>query len=166
MKVLDGKELRDIGTIGLLLERGYLRQLAMLLRELCRRRDLDQVGVAQRALGECGEPPQRLDFIAKQVDSDGAILGRGKQVEQTAPDCELAPVLDLVDALVSGCDQVPSGVVEVEQIARPQREAVGPERRVGHLLRQRHRADDNHRGVVRGGLVQQRVQRPALGGAG
>ena len=41
MEVLDRKKLGDVGPVGLLLERGDLGQLAVLLGELGRRRDLD-----------------------------------------------------------------------------------------------------------------------------
>ena len=47
----------------------------------------------------------------------------------------------------SGGDQVARRLVEVEQIALREREAVGPERRVGDLLRQGHRAHDHNGGL-------------------
>ena len=69
-------------------------------------RDLDDVGLAERALGEGGEPAQRLDLVVEQVDADGALLRGGVDVEQAAADGELAAVLDLVVALVAGRDEV------------------------------------------------------------
>ena len=113
-------------------------------------RDLDEIGVAQRALGERGEPPQRLDLIAEQVDADGPVLGRGEQVEQAAADRELAAVLHLVDALIAGGDEVLGGLVKIDQVAGPQLETVRAHRPIGHLLRQRDRADHDHRRVVTG----------------
>ena len=93
------------GRSASLLERGDLGELAVLLGELGRRRDLDHLGVAERALGEGREPAQRLDLVAEQVDPHGAVLGGREHVEQPAADRELAAVLDLVDALVAGGDE-------------------------------------------------------------
>ena len=106
VEVLDREQLGDVGAVGLVLERGDLRELAMLGRELGGGRDLDQLGVAERALGEGREPAQRLDLVAEQVDPDGAVLGRREHVEDPAADRELAPVLDLVDPLVAGGDEI------------------------------------------------------------
>ena len=89
----------------------------MLGGELGGGRDLDRVGLAQRALGEGREPAQRLDLDVEQVDADRALLGRRVDVEQAAADRELAAVLDLVDALVAGGDEVGGDLVEVEQVA-------------------------------------------------
>ena len=76
-----------------------------------------RVGLAERALGERREPAQRLDLDVEQVDADRALLGRRVDVEQPAADRELAAVLDLVDALVAGGDELGGGLVEVEQVA-------------------------------------------------
>ena len=143
--MLDRQQLGDVGPVRLLLERRDLGQLAVLLGELGGRRDLDPLGVAERALREGREPPQRLDLVAEQVDPHGAVLGRREQVEQPAADRELAPILDLVDALVAGGDEIHRGLVEIEQLADPQREAVRAQRRIGDLLRQRDGADHDHR---------------------
>ena len=45
-------------------------------------RDLDLVGLAERALGERREPAQRLDLDVEEVDADGALLGRRVEVER------------------------------------------------------------------------------------
>ena len=119
MEVLDREQLGDVGAVGLVLERGDLGQLAMLGGELGRWRDLDLLGVSERSLGEGREPPQRLDLVAEQVDTDRAVLGRGKYIEQPTPDRELAPVLDLLDSLIARRNQVGGGLVEVEEIAHP-----------------------------------------------
>ena len=134
MELIDGEQLGDVGPVGLLLEGRDLGQLSMLLRELRRRRHLDLLGIAERALGERREPPQRLDLIAEQVDAHGPVLGRREQVQQPAADRELATVLDLLDPLIAGGNEIHRGLVEVEQLARPQREAVRPQRRIGDLL--------------------------------
>ena len=81
------------------------------------------------------EPAQRLDLDVEHVDADGALLGRRVDVEQAAADRELAAVLDLVDALVAGGDELLGGLVEVEQVADAQHEAVRAQLRVRDLLR-------------------------------
>ena len=125
------------------------------------------LGVAERALGEGREPAQRLDLVAEQVDPHGPVLGRREQVEQAAADRELAAILDLVDALVAGRDEVQRGLVEVDQLADAQHEAVRAQRRVGHLLRQRDRADDDHRrGVSRPAARAARRARRSAGRRG
>ena len=111
-----------------------LGQLAVLGRELGRGRDLDALGLPQAALGEGREPAQRLDLDVEHVDADGALLGRRVDVEQAAADRELAAVLDLVDALVAGGDELLRGLVEVEQVADAEHEAVRAQLRVRHLL--------------------------------
>ena len=161
MEVLDRQQLGDIGPLGLVLERSDLGQLAMLGRELGRGGDLDHLGVAERALGEGREPAQRLDLVAEQVDPDRAVLGRREQVEQAAADRELAAVLDLVDALVAGRDEVERGLVEVDQLADAQLEAVRAHRGIGHLLRQRDGADHDHRRRVTARRAASRAPRSA-----
>ena len=104
--------------------------------------------LAQRALGERREPAQRLDLDVEQLDADRALLGRRVDVEQAAADRELAAVLDLVDALVAGRDELEDGLVEVEQLADLEREAVRAQLGVGHLLRQRDGGDDDDRGFL------------------
>ena len=123
-EAIDGKQLGDVGPV--LVGGGRdLRQLAVLGRELGGGRDLDPLGLAQAALGERGEPAQRLDLDVEQVDADGTLLGRRVDVEQPAADRELAALLDLVDALVAGRDEVDGGLLEVEQVADFEREACG-----------------------------------------
>ena len=134
----------------------------MLGRELGGRRDLDLVGVPERALRERREPAQRLDLDVEQVDAHGAVLGRRVDVEQPAADGELTAVVDLVDALVAGGDELGDALVEVEQLADAQPERVRAQRRVGHLLAQRDGGHDDDRRVVARGArfrLQQRVER-------
>ncbi len=47
MELIDREQLGDVGPVGLVLERGDLGQLAVLLGQLGRRRDLYDVRVAQ-----------------------------------------------------------------------------------------------------------------------
>ena len=117
------------------------------------------VGLAERALREGREPAQRLDLVVEQVDADRALLGGREDVEQAAADGELAAVLDLVDALVAGGDEVGGGLVEVEQVADAQREAVRAQRGVGDLLAQRDGADDDDRRLAARAAIEQRVER-------
>ena len=122
----------------------------------------DHVGLAERALRERREPAQRLDLVVEQVDADRALLGRRVDVEQAAADGELAAVLDLVDAVVAGRDEVVRRLVEVEQLADAEREAVRAQRRVGHLLAQRDRATTTTTGASRArapALQRTRVER-------
>ena len=104
-EVLDRQQLGDVRAV-LVASARDLGQLAVLGRELGGGRDLDAVGLPQAALGEGREPAQRLDLDVEQVDADGALLGRRVDVEQAAADRELAALLDLVDALVAGGDEL------------------------------------------------------------
>ena len=156
-EAVDRQQLGDVRP--LLLGRGDLGQLAMLGGELGGGRDLDLVGLAQAALGEGAEPSERIDLDVEQVDADGALLGGRVDVEQAAADRELAAFLDLVDALVAGLDQVVGCLVEVEQVALAQGEAVRAQLGVGDLLGQRDGAHDHHRLLGSGRRVGQRVQR-------
>ena len=131
MEVLDRQQLRDVGAIGLVLERGDLRQLAVLLGQLGRGCDLDHLGVSERALRERREPPQRLDLVAEQVDPHRAVLGGREHVEQAAADRELPAILDLVDALVAGGDEVSGGLLQVEQLTGRQQEPMRAKRGSG-----------------------------------
>ena len=158
-EVVDRQQLGDVRALVGALERGDLRQLAVLGGELGGGRDLDGLGVAERALRERGEPAQRLDLVVEEVDADRALLRRRVDVEQAAADRELAAVLDLVDALVARGDEVGGRLVEVEQLADAQREAVRAQLRVGHLLGQRDGGDDHDRRLAARWRVQQRVER-------
>ncbi len=120
--------------------------LAVLGGELGRRRELDPVRVAERALGEDREPPQRLDLVAEQLDPHGALLGRRIDVEDVAADRELAALLDLVRPLVAGVRQQLGHVFQIDRLALMEDEAVGPELGIGNGLRQGDRARDDHRG--------------------
>ena len=111
--------------------------------EFRRRRDLDPLGLAERALGEGREPAQRLDPDVEQLDAAGAVLGRREDVEDLAADRELAAVVDLVDPLVARGDEVGGALVEVEQLADLENEAVRTELGVGDLLGQCDRGDDD-----------------------
>src|SRR3954454_8815388 len=143
LEAVDGEELGDVGPRVRVLERGDLGHLAVLGSELGGRCDLDLVRVAQAALREGGEPAERLDLDVEHVDADRAVLGGRVDVEQPAADGELAAVLDLVDALVAGGDEVRADFVEVEELALSQREAVGAELGVRDLLAQGDRGDDD-----------------------
>ena len=101
-----------------------LGELAVLERELRRRRDLDLLDIAQRALRERREPAQRLDLDVEHVDPHGPLLGRREHVQQPAAQRELAALLDLVDALVARAHELRGALVEVEQLADAQRERV------------------------------------------
>ena len=77
-----------------------------------------------------------------------------------AADGELPAVVDLVDALVAGGHELLADLVEVEQVADADGEGVRAQRRVGHLLAQRDRADhDDRRLLALGPLGEQGVER-------
>ena len=163
VEAVDRQQLRHVGPVVFVLERGDLGQLAVLGRELGRRRDLDRVGLAERALGERREPAQRVDLDVEQVDAHRLVLGRRVDVEDAAADRELAAVVDLVDALVAARDELRGDLVEVEQVALAQPERRRAQRRVGDLLAQRDGADDDDRRLV--GRVTGRQQRVERGDA-
>ena len=122
-----------------------LGQLTVLGSELGRRSDLHPLGLLERALREGREPGQALDLDVEQLAANGSFLGGRIDVENVAADGELAAVLHLLHALVAAGHQPARHLVEVEQPALLDLEAVGPQRRVGELLGQSHRARDEHR---------------------
>ena len=157
-EVVDRQQLGDVGALVGVLERGDLGQLTVLGRELGGGRDLDDVGVAERALREGREPAQRLDLVVEEVDADGPLLRRRVYVEQPAAHGELAALVDLVDALVARGHEVGRCLLEVEQVADAQREPVRAQLRIRDLLRKCHRADHNYRLFRALGRVQQGVE--------
>jgi hypothetical protein len=160
MEPVDRQQLGHVGTLVGVVAGGDLRELAVLGGQLGRGRDLDDVDVAERALGERRELAQALDLDVEQLDADGTLARRREQVEDVAAQGELPAVLDLVDALVAHRRELGRRLGEVEQVAGADREAVGAQRRVGHLLGQRDGGDDDDgRLDTLGGLVEQRVER-------
>ncbi len=149
------QQLGDVGAVVLVADRCDLRELAVLGGELCRRGDLHAVGLLQRALGEGGEVGEPLDLDVEQLAAHSPLLGRGVEVEDVAAHGELAALLDLVDALVAAGHELGGGLLEVEQLALLDGEAVRAQRGVGHLLRQRHRRGHHHGALS----LEQRVQR-------
>ena len=141
-------------------DRGDLRGLAVLGAQLGGGRDLQLGQLGQRALREGRELAQRLDLDVEEVDADRVVGGRRVDVEDPTADRELAAVVDLVDALVAGGDEVGGDLVEVEQVADAQPERLRAQRRVRDLLAQRDGGDDDDRRLGVGALVgQQRVER-------
>ena len=133
----------------------------MLDRQLRRGRDLDLGHVAERALRERREPAQRFDLDIEHVHPHRPILGGSEHVHESSSQRELPALGHLIYTLIPGCDQFGGALLEVQQLADAQRERVRAQRRIGDLLRQRHRADDDHRWLILLCLVrgQQRVQR-------
>ena len=119
-EVVERQQLGEVGGLPALLggfQRRQLGQLAVLGVELGRRRQLDPLGLAQRALGEGREPAHRLDLVAEQLDPHRPLLGRRVDVEDAAADRELAALLDLLDPLVAGRDEVLGDGAEVDLLA-------------------------------------------------
>ena len=154
---------RAPGVLGGSIQRGDLRQLAMLGGELCRGRDLHLLHLPQGALRERREPAQRLDLHVEHVHPHRALLGRGEDVQEPPAQRELPALLHLIDALVARRHELARALLEVEQLALAQGERARAQRGVGHLLRQRHRADHHHRRLAPCSAVgaprQQRIQR-------
>ena len=147
-----------VGHVGALLglaAGGDLGQLPVLGAQLGRGGDLHPLGLLERALGEGGEPGEALDLDVEQLAAHRALLGGGVHVEDVAPDGELAAILDLVGALVAAGHEPRGHLVEVEQAALLDLEAVRAQLGVGHLLRQRGGARHHHGGLA----AQQRVER-------
>ena len=144
MEPLHGQQFGDVRP--LIPHRGRdLGELAVLLGQFGRGCDLDLIRVLKRPLGEGGEPPERLDLVAEEVDPNRPLLGGREDVEQSATDRELAAIFYLLNPLIPGRDEVMGDLVEVEQLALSEDEAVRAQRGVGNLLRERHRADDDDR---------------------
>ena len=129
----------------------------MLGAELGGRGDLDAIGLLERALREGGEPGQALDLDVEQLAADGALLGGRVDVEDVAADRELTAVLDLVDALVATRDELVGNLVEVEQLALVDLEAVRAQLGVGHLLGESRGGGDQDGRLP--AVSQQRVER-------
>ena len=136
----------------------------MLGGELGAGRDLDRVRVAQRALGEGREPAQRLDLDVEQLDADGALLRGREDVDDPAAQGELAALLDLLDALVAGADEVGGQLVEVEQVADRDPQRVRAQGRVRHLLRQATAETMTTGAPPRGSSVERVERRDAQAG--
>ncbi len=60
------------------------------------------VHVVQRTLGERRERAHRFDLVAEELDPQRLAPRRREDVDQSAADGELAPLLDAVDPLVAG----------------------------------------------------------------
>ena len=113
--------------------------------ELGGRGDLHALGLLERALRERGEPGEALDLDVEQLAANRALLGGRIDVEDVAADRELAALLDLVDALVAAGHELVGGLLEVEQAALLDLEAVRAQVRVGHLLGERDRGGHERR---------------------
>ena len=134
---------------------GDLGELAVLGRQLGRGGDLHALGLLERALRERREPGEPLHLHVEQLAADGALLGGRVDVEDVAADRELAALLDLVHALVAAGHELVGGLVEVEQAALLDLEAVRAQVRVRHLLGERDGGGHEHGGPA----VEQRVER-------
>ena len=154
VEAVDGQQLGDVRALLVLVAGGDLGELAVLERRARRPGAIStRVDVAERALRERRELAQRLDLDVEQVDAHRAVGGRRVEVEDLAADRELAAVLDLVDALVAHRGELLGGLVEVEQVALGDREAVRAQLGVGDLLAERDGGDDDDRRLL--------VRRPA-----
>ena len=147
-EVVQRQQLGQVGRLLALLgglHRRQLGELAVLGVELGGRRQLDPLGLAERALGEGREPAHRLDLVAEQLDPHRPLLGRRVDVEDAAADGELAALLDLLDPFVAGRDEVLGDRAEVDLLALRDREAGRAQRGVGDRLGERDGAGDDDR---------------------
>ncbi len=145
----------------------------MLLGELGGGRQLDPLGIAERALREDGEAAHRLDLVAEQLHPDRLLLRGRIDVEDAPAHRELPALLDLVDAVVTGVGEQHGDVVEVDALSPVQRERLRPQLRVRDLLGEGDRARDHdrggivqrvHRGDPQPGQVRRRVEVGLEGG--
>jgi hypothetical protein len=153
---VDREDLRDIDALSLVSRE--LRQLAVLERELGGGRQLDPLGLSQRALREGREPADRLDLVPEQLRPRRAFLGRREDVEDVPAHGELPAFLDLLDVLVSGLDQTAADLGQIDLVADRDREPGGSKRRVRDPLGEGDGAGDDHRVVLAGGAGE-RVER-------
>ena len=128
----------------------------VLQRDLPRGSDLHALHLSQGLLRESGEPAQRLHLDVEHVDAHRVVGGRRVHVEDAAAHRELAAVVDLTDALVSGLHEVCGELFEIDQVTDRELQRFGTQRRVGHFLRQCGRRDDDYGRVrttrARGGV--------------
>ena len=78
---------------------------------------LDRGQLGQGPLAGHGEGPDALDLVAPQLDPDRVVLAGREEVDQAAPDGDLAPALDHVGAGVAGRDQPLQQLLEVDPVA-------------------------------------------------
>ncbi len=154
-EAVHGQHVGHVGALGLVARGRDLGQLALLRRELRRRGDLHPLGLLQRALGEGREPREPLHLHVEELAAHGALLRGRVDVEDVPARGELAAVLHLVHALVAAGHELVGGLLEVEQAALLDLEAVRAELRVGHLLGQGDRGGHEHGRL----LAEQRVER-------
>ena len=154
-EAVHGKHVGHVGALGLVARGGDLGELALLRRQLRGRRDLHPLGLLQRALREGREPGEPLHLHVEELAADGALLGGRVDVEDVSSQGELPAVLDLVHALVAAGHELFGRLLQVEQAALLDLEAVRAQLGVGHLLGQRHGRRDEHRRLV----PEQRVER-------
>ena len=128
----------------------------MLHVELGGGRELDGLGLPERALGEGREPAHRLDVVPEQLDPGGALLGRPEDIEQAAANRELPALLHLVGALVAARDQARGQRVQVHLVVATQPKPRGAQRGVGDRLGERDGARDDRGRALGAG---QRVER-------
>ncbi len=151
-EAVEGQDLGEARGLPFLLSRLHRRQfgeLTVLGVELGRRRQLDPLGVAERALGEGREPAHRLDLVAEELDPHRPFLGRRIGIEDAATQGELAALLDLLDPFVAGGDQVAGHHPEVEIAADLDGEPGRAQLGVGDGLGERRGAGDDDRVLVR-----------------
>ena len=93
--------------------------------------------VLQRALGERRERADGLDHVAEELHAERVTARRREDVDEPAPDGELAALLHAVHPLVPGEREVLGHQVEVARRSGRERERLRAGRRRRHGLRER-----------------------------
>ena len=158
-KAVHGEQLGHVRTLRRALGRRDLGQFPVFGADLRGRRDLHVLRLLQGALGEGREEREALDLHVEELAAHRALLGGRVDVEDVAADRELTALLHLVDPLVAACHEPVGGLVEVDQLALLEGEAVWAERRVGDLLAQGGGGGHHHGGAHLAGRVEQRIER-------
>ena len=129
-EAVHGQHVGHVGALGLVARGRDLGQLALLRGELGRRGDLHPLGLLERALGEGREPREPLHLHVEELAAHRALLRGRVDVEDVPARGELPAVLHLVHALVAARHELVGGLLEIEQAALLDLEAVRAELRV------------------------------------
>lgn len=128
------------------------------------RRPQPVLGDFQRALVRDLEVPDLLDVVAPELDPERVLLGRREDVQDAAPDRELAALLDQFDPGVRGRRQAFHDLVQIRRLPAAQRHRLQVPQPLD--LRLEHRADrrDHHADRARRRVVVPGVRQAAQHG--
>ena len=141
-----GRELRGhLGELGMrLAQRGRAAADVLGEEQLAAGRCPQPVDLLDRALVGDGERADLVDLVAPELHPDRVLLGRREDVDQAAPDGELAALLDQVDPRVRRVRESPGHVVELRLVAEHELHRLEvPESADLRLQDRAHRRDDH-----------------------